>query len=55
MEIIRPHPPPRAPTARLGILMTALIVFVAGFGASKTSAFQWFFAEGLAAHSIPGG
>ena len=42
MEIIRPHPPPRAPTARLGILMTALIVFVAGFGASKTSAFQWF-------------
>ena len=42
MEIIRPHPPPRAPTARLGILMTALIVLVAGFGASKTSAFQWF-------------
>src|SRR6267143_4022000 len=42
MEIIRPHPPPRAPTARLGILMTALIVFVAGFGASKTSAFQLF-------------
>lgn len=41
MEIFRPHPP-RAPAARIGILMTALIVFVAGFGASKTSAFQWF-------------
>jgi hypothetical protein len=26
MEIVRPHLPPRAPTARLGILMTALIV-----------------------------
>jgi len=42
MEIVRPHPPPRAPTVRLGILMTALIVLVAGFGASRTSAFQWF-------------
>jgi hypothetical protein len=42
MEIVRPHLPPRAPTARLGILMTALIVLVAGYGASRTSPFQWF-------------
>jgi rhodanese-related sulfurtransferase len=42
MEIVRPHLPPRAPTARLGILMTALIVLVAGYGASRTSEFQWF-------------
>src|SRR5436190_612796 len=41
MEIVRPHPP-RAPRAQLAILMTALIVLVAGYGASKTSAFQWF-------------
>jgi hypothetical protein len=32
MEIVRPHPP-RAPRARLAILMTALIVLVAGYGA----------------------
>src|ERR1700730_5653613 len=31
-----------APTARLGILVTALIVLVAGYGASRTSEFQWF-------------
>src|SRR5438093_4967200 len=42
MEIIRPHSVPRAPRARLAIMMTALIVLVAGFGFSKTSAFQWF-------------
>ena len=41
MEIVRPHPP-RAPRAQLAILMTALIVLVAGYGASRTSAFQWF-------------
>jgi len=41
MEIVRLHLPPRAPRARLGILMTALIVLVAGYGASRTSAFQW--------------
>ena len=41
MEIVRPHPP-RAPRAQLGILMTALIVLVAGYGASRTSAFQRF-------------
>jgi hypothetical protein len=41
MEIVRPHPP-RAPRAQLGILMTALIVLVAGYGASRTSTFQWF-------------
>jgi hypothetical protein len=42
MEIIRRHPPQRAPTARLGILMTALIVLVAGFGASKRARFSGF-------------
>jgi len=31
-----------APTALLGILVTALIVLVAGYGASRTSEFQWF-------------
>jgi hypothetical protein len=36
MEIVRPHLPPRAPTERLGILMTALIVLVAGFGAGRS-------------------
>jgi hypothetical protein len=36
MEIVCPHLPPRAPTELLGILMTALIVLVAGFGASKS-------------------
>jgi hypothetical protein len=41
MEIVRPHPP-RAPRAQLGILMTDLIILVAGYGASRTSAFQWF-------------
>ena len=41
MEIVRPYPP-RAPRAQLAILMTALIVLVAGYGASRTSAFQWF-------------
>ncbi len=41
MEIVRPHPP-RAPRTQLGILMTALIVLVAGYSASRTSAFQWF-------------
>jgi hypothetical protein len=54
MEIIRPHPPPRAPTARLGILMTALIVLVAGFGASKTSAFQWFLLRASLRTQFPG-
>lgn len=41
MEIVRPRPP-RAPRAQLAILMTALIVLIAGYGASRTSAFQWF-------------
>jgi hypothetical protein len=41
MEIVRSHPS-RAPRAQLGILMTALIVLVAGYGASRASAFQWF-------------
>jgi rhodanese-related sulfurtransferase len=40
MEIVRPHPP-RAPRAQLAILMTALIVLVVGYGASRTTAFQW--------------
>jgi hypothetical protein len=35
LEIVRPHP-----RAQLGILMTALIVLVAGYWASRTSAFQ---------------
>jgi hypothetical protein len=54
MEIIRPHPPRRAPAARLGILMTALIVLVAGFGASKTSAFQWFLLRASLRTQFPG-
>ena len=41
MEIVRPHPP-RAPRAQLGILMTAFIVLVASYEASRTSAFQRF-------------
>ena len=41
MEIVRPHPP-HPPRAQLGILMTALIVLVAGYGASRTTGFQWF-------------
>lgn len=42
MEIIRPHSIPQAPRARVAILMTALIVLVAGFGVTKAGAFQWF-------------
>src|SRR5712691_3519064 len=42
MEIIRPHSLAPAPRARLALMMTALIVLVAGFGASKSGAFQWF-------------
>ena len=42
-----------APTALLGILVTALIVLVAGYGASRTSEFQWFLLKGLAALPIP--
>jgi len=53
MEIVRPHPPPRAPTARIGILMTALIVLVAGYGASKTSAFQWFLLKASLRNQFP--
>jgi hypothetical protein len=50
---IRPHPPPGAPTVRLGILMTALIVLVAGFGASRTSAFQWFLLRASLQNQFP--
>lgn len=43
MDYISPLPPrARTPHARVGILMTALIVLVAGYGATRTSAFQWF-------------
>jgi rhodanese-related sulfurtransferase len=42
MEIIRPRSVPRAPRARLALMMTALIVLVAGFGVTKSNAFQWF-------------
>ena len=42
MEIVRPHSLAPAPRARLALMMTALIVLVGGFGASKTAAFQWF-------------
>jgi len=42
MEIIRPHPPSRAPIARLGILMMALIVLVAGLARAKRARFSGF-------------
>jgi rhodanese-related sulfurtransferase len=43
MEITSPLPPRvRTSHARLGLIVTALIVLVAGYGAAKTSAFQWF-------------
>lgn len=53
MEIVRPHLPPRVPTARVGILMTAVIVLVAGYGASKTSAFQWFLLKASLRNQFP--
>ena len=43
MDYISPLPPrPRTSHARVGLLMTALIVLVAGYGATRTSTFQWF-------------
>ena len=42
MEIIRPPSVSGPPRARLALLMTTLILLVAGVGVSKGSAFQWF-------------
>ncbi len=44
MELASPLPPrvPGKSNTRLGLVLTALIVLVAGYGATKTSAFQWF-------------
>jgi rhodanese-related sulfurtransferase len=42
MEIIRPRFARREPRAWLAVIMTALIVLVAGFGFSRMRALQWF-------------
>lgn len=43
MELASPLPPRlRKSNARLGLIFTALIVLVAGYGATRASAFQWF-------------
>ena len=43
MELANPLPRRvRKSNARLGIIVTALIVLVAGYGVANTSAFQWF-------------
>lgn len=44
MELASPLPPRLRgkSNTRLGLVLTALIVLVAGYGATKTSAFQWF-------------
>lgn len=42
MELTNPLPPRvRKSNARLGVIVTALIVLVAGYGVANTSAFQW--------------
>ncbi len=52
MEIVHPNPP-RAPRAQLAILITALIVLVAGYAASRTSAFQWFLLNASLRTQVP--
>jgi len=43
MELASPLPPRVGKSnTRLGLIVTALIVLAAGYGAAKTSAFQWF-------------
>lgn len=43
MELANPLPGRvRKSNARLGIIVTALIVLIAGYGVANTSAFQWF-------------
>ncbi|MGH8101459.1 MAG: rhodanese-like domain-containing protein [Chthoniobacterales bacterium] len=43
MELANPLPRRvRKANARLGVIVTALIVLVAGYGVANTSAFQWF-------------
>jgi rhodanese-related sulfurtransferase len=46
MELASPLPRRiRTSNVRLGLIVTAMIVLVAGWGATKTSAFQWFFLQ----------
>lgn len=43
MELASPLPPRvRKSNARLGLICTALIVLVAGYGATQATGFQWF-------------
>ena len=46
MELASPLPRRiRASNVRLGLIATALIVLIAGWGVTKTSTFQWFFLQ----------
>lgn len=54
MEIASPLPPRvRTSQARLGLIVTALIVLVAGYGATKTTAFQWFLLKASLRNQFP--
>src|ERR1044072_2315094 len=56
MELANPLPRRvRKSNARLGIIVTALIVLVAGYGVANTSAFQWFLLQALLRSRFPNG
>ena len=54
MELVNPLPQRvRASNMRLGIIATALIVLVAGWGVTRTAAFQWFFLQASLRSKFP--
>jgi rhodanese-related sulfurtransferase len=54
MELANPLPRRvRASNVRLGIIVTALIVLVTGWGATRTAAFQWFFLQASLRSKFP--
>lgn len=54
MELASPLPPRvRTSHARLGLIVTALIVLVAGYGSTRTSAFQWFLLRASLRNQFP--
>jgi rhodanese-related sulfurtransferase len=56
MELANPLPRRvRKSNTRLGIIVTALIVLVAGYGVANTSAFQWFLLQASLRSRFPNG
>src|SRR4051812_23859396 len=55
MELGSPLPPRlRTSNTRLGLIVTALIVLVAGYGVTKATAFQWFLLRASLQSQFPG-